>query len=326
MSGLGMNPFKDYDVEYVWQPYWTFINPENGTIDYSYFEKNKNRLFIINFSSEHWNNFEHWVCKWLEEAGINFLILTYDHTRHQEHPCIFYFPYWYYWGIHPTQGWQKWANVNIGLDKTYFLGSLNGQPRSHRIANFLKLRKKSFWNNSSISFHNDVTVDRPEDLPLTDDEMREWLTIQSTLPACCIPKTIGELSLNTPQLNDSYLHLVTETTVLPKVFISEKTWKPIGAAVPFVMLGNPGTVSFLKSQGVDTYDDVIDHKYYDSEENARLRLDKLHEVIDNLVDQGLDKIHNQLFDRALENQRKFFNGEFDQTYMTLILNAINQYK
>jgi hypothetical protein len=329
MHGHGMNPFEEFDVEYIWQPYWTFVNPQNGAIDYKYFNQYKNKLVIINFSSEHWNNFESLVCEQLSKTDINFLILTYDHTRHQEHPRMFYFPYWYHWSNLPEEGWKNWLDKKFTISKTkpYLLGCLNGKPRSHRVANFLKLRKKPYWNNSSVSFYNYPLTDRGDALELSDEELLEYSIVEQTLTPGDRPKvTIGDLHLNLPQLNEVYLHLTTETTVLPKVFISEKTWKPIATAVPFVTWGNPGTLSWLKAQGVDTYDDVIDHKYYDNEIDDRTRLDKLYEVIDDLIVHGVDQLYNQLLDRAIANQTKFFNGEFDKTYLSSIINAINQYK
>ena len=91
------------------------------------------------------------------------------------------------------------------------------------------------------------------------------------------------------------------------------------------MWGNPKTMEFLKNQGVDIYDDVIDHKYYDTEQDARLRLNKLHEIIDNLMLQGVDKIYNQLSARAIDNQTKFFNSDFNQQYHNIIIDAIKKY-
>ena len=121
------------------------------------------------------------------------------------------------------------------------------------------------------------------------------------------------------------MHLVAETTIGPGIFTTEKTWKAIAASVPFVMWGNPGTMNFLKQQGIDIYDDVIDHKYYDTEEDAELRLDKLYKVIDDLILQGVDKIYNQLLDRVINNQKQFFKNNFNQTYLHSLTNAIKQY-
>jgi len=242
---------------------------------------------------------------------------------------MFYFPYWYNWSLQPEEQWKSWIDAK-GNDKnkSYLLGCLNGKPRPHRIINFLKLRKRPYWSNTSITFYDFPPADaRDDDLQMTEDEIQEWINVQPTLAEGKIPDGgRGVINLDLPQLYDSYLHLTTETTIVSKIFISEKTWKPIAMAIPFVIWGNPGTVAFLKSVGVDTYDDVIDHKYYDSEEDARLRLDKLYEVIDDLISQGVDKIYNQLFDRAVNNQTKFFNGDFGRTYSDTIIDAINRYK
>ena len=235
---------------------------------------------------------------------------------------MFYFPYWYQWSK------ENFSIANVNEIKTYSLGCLNSNPRPHRIANYLKLRKKPYWEKTSISFFNvtnNKTLIRGDDLKLSINEVTEWSTIQSLLPLR--EKFIGNIynSINLPQLTDSYLHVVAETTVSPGVFITEKTWKAIAARVPFVMWGNPGTMNFLKQQGIDIYDDVIDHKYYDDEEDVRSRLDKLHKVIDDLILQGVDKIYNQLLDRATNNQTQFFKNNFDQSYLHSLTNAIKQY-
>jgi hypothetical protein len=315
------NLFKKFEVAYIDQPFQTFVNPKTITIDYGYFEQYKNQLVVINFSSENWNGVETHVYKQLNKINIDFLLLTYNHTQHQQYPRMFYFPYWYHWSK------EIFGIVDITKIKNYSLGCLNGNPRPGRIANYLKLRKQSYWNNTSVSFFNvtnNETLARGDDLKLSINEVTEWSNIRSSLPMR--PNLQGVGCSNLPQLTDSYLHLVTETTVGPGVFTTEKTWKAIVAGVPFVMWGNPGTMNFLKQQGIDIYDDIIDHKYYDTEEDARLRLDKLYTIIDDLMLQGIDKIYNQLLDRVANNQTKFFKDQFNQTYLHALTNAIKQYK
>jgi hypothetical protein len=154
---------------------------------------------------------------------------------------------------------------------------------------------------------------------LIDEELNYWNSIKKSLP---LRPPANSIEIELPQLVDSYLHLVTETTVIPGVFITEKTWKPVAAGVPFLMFGNPGTMSFLKTLGVDIYDDVIDHAYYDNESDWRIRLTKIHTVLDNLIEHGAKKIFQQLFARAQTNQSKFFNGEFDPGYQSQLMSAI----
>jgi hypothetical protein len=229
------------------------------------------------------------------------------------YPKMFYYPYWYY----DSTEWPVTKNNTIEF-RTFDLGCLNGSPRPHRIANYYQLMKKPYKNQMSVSFYDtDNAPWRSDDAILLDEELNYWNSIRNSLP----PR-IATHSIELPQLLDSYLHLVTETTVIPGVFITEKTWKPVAAGVPFLMLGNPGTMSLLKTLGVDTYDDVINHAYYDNEPDWRERLTKMHTVLDNLIEHGAEKIYQQLFVRAQDNQIKFYNGDFDPGYRSQLTSAI----
>ena len=310
-----LNFVKDYNAVFVKASYNDLIvnNGQKWTIDHDYLSQHKSKLIVVDFASEHWNRFDDSIYHDLDASNYNFLLLTYDHTRHQMYPKMFYYPYWY----HDSKRWIVNKN-NTVESRTFDLGCLNGNPRSHRIANYYQLMKKSYKNQMSVSFYKtDEAPWRQDDVPLLNEELNYWNSIRHSLP----PR-IATNSIELPQLVDSYLHLVTETTVIPGVFITEKTWKPVAAGVPFLMFGNPGTMSFLKTLGVDTYDDVIDHAYYDNEPDWRIRLTKIHTVLDNLIDYGAEKIYQQLLVRTQNNTHKFRNGDFDPGYQSQIISAI----
>jgi len=333
MYGLGMTEFvkliENLDVAYIDQPYATFINLKTIEIDFKYFEQYKNQLVVINFSSENHINFENHVYDQLSKADINFILLTYNPAHHQQHLRMVYFPYFAFYLLSRLNGRNEISTCKT-VNKTYSLGCLSGQPRPHRIVNILKLRKKPYWNETLLNSFSKATAPRSDDLKLTTDELDQWNEIKESLPGgdptdavVNFPQSV----LNFPQLIDSYLHLVVETTASHhSIFTTEKTWSPVATGVPFVILGNPGSVNFLKQQGVDIYDDVIDHKYYDTEKGTRTRIDKLHAVVDDLMLQGIDKIYNQLSVRAIANQTRFFNAEFIQAHLQTLINTIKQYK
>jgi hypothetical protein len=314
-----LNFVKDYNVVFVKASYNDLIvnNGQKWTINHDYLSQYKSKLIIVDFAFEHWNRFDDSVYHDLDAGDYNFLLLTYDHTRHQMYPKMFYYPYYYY----DTKKRKDWSvnKNNFVQSRKFDLGCLNGNPRPHRIANYYQLMKKSYKDQMSISFYNvDVDPWRQDDVPLLDEELNYWNSIRHSLP----PRSSIFQSIDLPQLLDSCLHLVTETTVEPGVFITEKTWKPVIAGVPFLIFGNPGTMSFLKTLGVDTYDDVIDHAYYDSEADWRIRLTKIHTVLDNLIEHGAEKIYQQLFVRTKNNQTKFWNGDFDAGYQSQLISAI----
>ncbi len=303
MPGFGMDFFNNnQSTVFLEDPYTSFLNPRNGDIDFSYLSQFKNKLIVLNFSSEHWNRSELDVYDQLEKTDINFLMLTYDHTQHQKLSRLVYFPYWYVSCI------DKFENP-IEKNKVFDLGVLNGKPSVHRILNHVELAKKQYRKICIGDFHQS-TVDstesvRPDDIiELSQQEQDLW---QSSPKKIVYAQKKNYLSLDLPPLNESYFHLAMETTVLPGVFITEKTWKPLASKVPFLIYGNPATMEFLKARGIDTYDDVIDHKYYDTESDPRQRLKKLHQVLEDIMLTGTNKIYQQLVPRMTVNQSKFYN-------------------
>jgi len=82
---------------------------------------------------------------------------------------------------------------------------------------------------------------------------------------------------------DSYFSIVTETLFYqPGNYISEKTWKPIQHLHPFVIVGRPGTLKYLKQIGFKTFSDFWDESY-DNIEDDVLRMETVYELIEKLI-------------------------------------------
>ena len=63
----------------------------------------------------------------------------------------------------------------------------------------------------------------------------------------------------------SFLFLNTETNTDPDIlFFSEKVYKPIGIGMPFMTIGNPGTLKDLQNRGFITFSDWFDESYDDN--------------------------------------------------------------
>ena len=79
-------------------------------------------------------------------------------------------------------------------------------------------------------------------LELPKEVEQEWNQIKPTLKQDYITRSfcLG------PACEDSYVQLVTESTVEPRIFITEKTWKPIASGQLFLILGNPGIIKHLE--------------------------------------------------------------------------------
>jgi hypothetical protein len=92
--------------------------------------------------------------------------------------------------------------------------------------------------------------------------------------------------------------MVSETSVDDKLFVSEKSFKPLAHRHPFMIYGTPGTLKHLRELGFQTFDHVIDETY-DSEPNELV--DKLNRHKDPIrsmnrltkISQNLDRLYEQ---------------------------------
>lgn len=103
---------------------------------------------------------------------------------------------------------------------------------------------------------------------------------------------VPKFKLNDPMkiIQESFLSLVTETRFyVPSQNISEKTTKPIAAGRPFIILGGPYTLKFLKNLGFKTFDQWWDESY-DNIENHCLRLEKIYEVVNGILKKDQEEL------------------------------------
>ena len=110
---------------------------------------------------------------------------------------------------------------------------------------------------------------------------------------------------------DSYFNVVLETHMDADqsggVFLTEKTFKPIKNAQPFVIFGAAGSLVRLRDLGYRTFDGVIDNRY-DSVINTTDRYECIMQTLRSLFAGGLPAMHD-LYCRCLDdihhNQRHF---------------------
>jgi hypothetical protein len=221
---------------------------------------------------------------------------------------MLFHPNWYHVSINTL------SDQGIGSDiRQYPVSCLNAQARPHRIYNYIQLRNKSYFKDCCISFSNQDIV-RGNDVTLDAHTLVQWEMIKGSLSANVFEETYTGPTINIPAFTDAYINLIAETHVISEFFVTEKTWKAIAAGQLFLIIGSPGTVAYLRDQGVDTFDDLIDHKYYDNEPDWRQRIDRVHQLLDLLVTQDLPELYRRTHARRLANQQKFFKGDFDKTY------------
>lgn len=246
---------------------------------------------IINGCHEHYGD---GMLEVLAKQCSDSVIYSHDPEDDNKLPNLKFYPFYYY----RSKDWFRQTHQqNISSDrKNYNFSCLNMSAHPHRIVNWLAIKDMP---GSLITFHNDEKSNG-NNIDLTVDEQRQWNQLKEDLPGRQKGPELDDTS--DPAYTDSYVNLVTETTVCSKVFISEKTWKPIASGQLFLILGNPGTIKHLRNIGIDCFDDVIDHSY-DAITDPRERISRLKQSLDKLVKQDLYHIN------LLTKQRRTKNAE-----------------
>lgn len=77
------------------------------------------------------------------------------------------------------------------------------------------------------------------------------------------PNVPGWASADIPRsVNNSFWNIVTETVFYyDKLHLTEKIFKPIVSKQPFMLVGAPGNLAYLRSYGFKTFDGIIDESY-----------------------------------------------------------------
>ena len=214
--------------------------------------------------------------------------------------------------------------IKLQQERKYKILTLVRKPRVHRLQlleyiYFNNLRDDNFvtcsnfgnyLNNLKDTFNQEFI----ESLPWVYD-----LTNESTyFDFATISKKEEVLYLN------SYISLSAETLFSPSVLngvtyeldITEKTYKPIVAMQPFIVLGQPGILAFLKDQGFKTFNKWWDESY-DQIYNNKARIKYLLLLYKKLSKCSRTELAQMLSEMLpiLEHNENLYRQMYDNKYI-----------
>ena len=165
----------------------------------------------------------------------------------------------------PRLHWSEHEQRKGNNDQRIALFScLNHQWRPHREYLLLRLIQAGLHTHGAISHGPRVSskwlhygID-PETLRLADTLLP--LTVDRALDR----QVQLAADFNPSIYTQSWISLITETMAEDEAdccFVSEKTFKPINALQPFMVLGHAGTLARLNSWGYQTFSHCVDESY-----------------------------------------------------------------
>jgi len=127
---------------------------------------------------------------------------------------------------------------------------------------------------------------------------------------------------------DSYISIVTETNFYEEgLYLSEKTWKPIGHLQPFIQVNKSGALKELHSLGFKTFSPFINEEY-DNEPDDNKRIKMISSEIHRLNNLSTSEIHlwyHSILDILIHNQEVLFKyaenkQEIEREFITKLKN------
>jgi hypothetical protein len=137
----------------------------------------------------------------------------------------------------------------------------------------------------------------------------------------------GEIYIKAEPYIDTYFSVVTETVFdYPYSFRTEKIWKPIVMGHPWIAASSMGYYRDIRSLGFKTFAHLIDESF-DQIENSQDRLERIAEVVEDLVKQDLPAFLEAAKDTCKYNRQHYVDvrKQVRQEFPNRFANFINQY-
>jgi nucleoside-diphosphate-sugar epimerase len=193
-----------------------------------------------------------------------------------------------------------------------YLSYNRNMGRAHRIGICSKLFEYDLLKRGMISIGE-------FDLKEGDSRIYTNLKELSSITPLTIDRTLDVNWANDISISDfshTFVSLVTETLADEKIlFLSEKIWKPIYLGHPFLLIGNPHTLKYLKKLGFKTFDKWWNEDY-DNDTDVNVRIQKVADILALLENKSIDELkelRNEMIEVCRYNQQHF-NNKVDLRY------------
>jgi hypothetical protein len=138
--------------------------------------------------------------------------------------------------------------------------------------------------------------------------------------------TWGDAIVNHRCYTDTWFSVVTETIYdYPHTFCTEKIWKPVLMAHPFVVAANPGYLRDLRNAGFQTFHTLIDEGY-DQIDCPSTRIERIIDTVRGISEMGAAKFWEASRDICKYNQQHLveYNREQRAQLPLKLLDYINE--
>jgi hypothetical protein len=215
--------------------------------------------------------------------------------------------------------WLTLSDVSVKRNK-YFVCPNRNSNKPHRFTLGCFFEAENLWDKTYASFllkHDDriqlidgLQYDLRNKLRTSISSFINKLPIE--MDTMCLSESEKESfevlrAYKKEIYTDSYIHIVTETNFKNDIFPTEKIINPMVVLQPFILVGAPEYLKYIKELGFKTFDGFIDESY-DNEYDDAKRFELICKEIKRLSEIPLEEIHNwyiSILTPILEYNRNF---------------------
>jgi len=190
-------------------------------------------------------------------------------------------------------------------NKKYKFLFLNRRLDTHRVKLMCEIYNL-IKDNSIISFDKSLITNEVENFIKNYNLLQKFDYIPNKIVADRedIENTNGYKHENNLLFLDTQISIVTETSFYSdNDFISEKIWRPLFQYHPFIVVGRPYLLKYLKEIGFKTFDWLINEEYDNIEDNDKRMQFIIYEIekLNKLSNEEIQTKINQNFDILTHN-------------------------
>lgn len=206
------------------------------------------------------------------------------------------------------------------------LNNIAGGQRRHRLELFSELGRRNLVHKNLYSM--------PKICPYENTDVIQLLE-QSNLyvPDIELPLVVDDLKNHAAHSHfislwkesaSCLLQVVTETCFRgQKNHLTEKTFKPIVLKQPFVLVGNRGSLAYLKKYGFKTFDSIWDESYDTEDDDSRIK--SIVDLLDELEQQNKHELFKKCEPIVRHNYDWFYGGGFERMLWDELLEMVQKW-
>ena len=280
---------------------------------------NRNELNILIEFYSHLSSFPKFNPNWLRAAiGHNdWFILLHSEKNSldvEQFSHVGFVPVYYWSHAMIARDWYRFAQHDKRLtqkkiQKTFLVYCRDWMPRREYRLKFLDLLVNAdlindcnistqHVNNQGVHLKDYVAKDSRFAI---DTKRLEIIPDNNVSPNASADYDVTDI-------NATAISVVLETVVDDKIHLTEKIFRPIACAHPFVLVAGPGSLAYLRSYGFKTFDSVFDESY-DQQTDTVKRLEMVVQLMQN-IQQLTEADWREINDITAYNKQHFFSDSF----------------